>query len=116
MSSQISHADPCRSLKQNRLFLWPAVVMHPQKQGSCSSTSGMSFATWYAARVFSSVNNVGDSTSALLAAASESSTRALVPRNETHAIAARIAMAAIPSTRFCLVVDFNDSPLRLYWQ
>ena len=45
VTRQMSQPAPWRSLKQNRLFLCPKLFMHPQKQGNCSRTSGMSFAT-----------------------------------------------------------------------
>src|SRR5262245_30133031 len=84
--------------------------MHPQKQGSCSRTSGMSFATWYAACVFASLNMVGDSTSEASDATVVSFAGSFVPRRDTHAIPAMIATAMMPSSTFCLLVD-NDSPL-----
>src|SRR6185369_5454076 len=88
--------------------------MHPQKHGNCSRTSGISFATWYAARAFGSSKIDGESTSAANAEVFVgSSVGSLVPRNDTQPIATMMAMAAAPNIKFCLLVDFNDSPLRL---
>src|SRR5579883_798397 len=114
MSWHMSQPDPCWSLKQNRLFLCPNLDRQPQKHGSCSSTSGMSLAVWYAARVFSSAKRDGERTSAaidnMLALDSCSAGCSDVFRNENQAIPAMIATARIPRIRFCLFVDFTDSP------
>src|SRR5262249_17777973 len=85
--------------------------MHPQKQGSCSSTSGISLATWYAARVFASLNMVGERTPSLFDSCVAVTVSLLVPCNEYQAMPAIIATAMTPRTTFCLLVDFNDSPL-----